>query len=95
MQSKYIIASSPTKNPGRLTDVNISYCKIFSQQWFHMYAPMRLDAVLQENKSQISVASSNSLDISKVFRGKSDKKYVCSHCPRTVKYFIFLSTLID
>ena len=41
-----------------------------------MYAPMRLDAVDQENKSQISVALNNSLDISKVFRGKSDKKWV-------------------
>ena len=91
MQSKYIVAPSPTINYGQLS----SYFKIFSQQWFHMYAPMRLDAVLQENKSQISVTSSNSLDISKVFRGKSDKKYVSLYCPRTVKDFIFLSTLID
>ena len=41
-----------------------------------MYAPLRLDAVLQEHESQNSLSAVNSLDTNKVFRGKLEKKLV-------------------
>lgn len=51
---------------------------IFLQQWFNMYAPIRMDMHAKASFSDTSNDSTDivpqSLDVAKVFKGKSDKK---------------------
>lgn len=61
----------------------LQYLLVFFQQWFHMYAPLRLDMLANHISSQDEVqtdTSANQLDVNRVFKGKAEKKWVWYTC---------------